>query len=224
MTTSLQQRVPIGTELVLATAMRELAADMVAFATLLESSPLSPAPVFPILVVPYRSQWDADGSDFASDCGPACVAMVLEHYGVRIDINQLSREAGMTVSRPYTLPVELIRAAMLHGVTLERRLPCVVSDLAIELDAGRPVIVLLHYGSINNRQDTNYTKGHWVVVVGVDETVVYIHDPNWRGDRRDNGRALAISRAIFDEAWEKCALDGNSARQCLMVVRGGRAG
>jgi hypothetical protein len=210
---------PIGTERVLAAAMRELAANMITFATLLESSPLSPAPVSPILAVPYRSQWDSDGSDFASDCGPACVAMVLEHYDVRIDINQIAREAGMVAGRPFTLPVELIRAAQLHGVTLARRLPCVISDLAVELDAGRPVIVLIHYGSIINRQDANYTKGHWVVVVGVDRDTVYIHDPNWRGLVRDNGRALAVSRAVFDEAWEKCTLDGNSARQCLMVVK-----
>ena len=215
--------VPIGTELVLAKAMRELAANMVAFATLLESSPLSPAtpPVgLRVLDTPYRSQWDPDGSDYASDCGPACVAMVLEHYGVRVDINQLAREAGMIAGRPYTLPVELIRVAQLHGLALVRRLPCVISDLAIELDAGRPVIVLIHYGSINNRQDTNYTEGHWVVVVGVDENIVYIHDPNWRGPVRDKGRALAVSRAVFDDAWEKCTLDGNSARQCLMVEGG----
>ena len=214
--------VPLGTELVLAKAMRELAANMIAFATLLEASPLSPVVPTPhILDTPYRSQWDPDGSDYGSDCGPACVAMVLEHYGVRVDINQLSREAGMVAGRPYTLPVELMRAAMLHGVTLARRLPCVISDLAIELDAGRPVIVLLHYGSIINRQDANYTKGHWVVVVGLDKDAVYIHDPNWRGSVRDNGRALMISRATFDEAWEKCTLDGNSARQCLMVIKGG---
>jgi len=216
---------PIGTELVLAKAMRELAANMIAFATLLESFPLSPvAPTVAthnILDTPYRSQWDTDGSDYGSDCGPACVAMVLEHYGVRVDINQLSREAGMVAGRPYTLPVELMRAAVLHGVTLARCLPCAISDLAIELDAGRPVIVLLHYGSIINRQDANYTKGHWVVVVGLDKDAVYIHDPNWHGVRRDNGRALAVSRVTFDEAWEKCTLDGNSARQCLMVIKGG---
>ncbi|RPI64759.1 MAG: hypothetical protein EHM48_00075 [Planctomycetaceae bacterium] len=217
--------VPEGTELVLAKAMRELAANMISFATLLESSPLSPVPVpvSSVLAVPYRSQWDADGSDYASDCGPACVAMVLEHYGVRVDINQLARDAGMVTGRPYTLPADLIRAADLHGVTLIRRLPCVISDLAIELDAGRPAIVLIHYGSLNNRQDRNYTKGHWVVVVGVDRDTVYIHDPNWRGNVRDNGRALAVSRVEFYEAWEKCKLDGNSARQCLMVVRTGTA-
>lgn len=199
-------------------AIRAIADDL----ERLTASVIAPTdPYRKILNTSYRSQWDTDGSDFASDCGPACVAMVLEHYGVRVDINQLSREAGMTAGRPFTLPVELIRAAMLHGVTLVRRLPCIVADLAIELDAGRPVIVLIHYGSIDNRQDKNYTKGHWVVVVGVDSDTVYIHDPNWRGAARDNGRAMVVSSATFDEAWQKCTLDGNSARQCLMVIRNG---
>ena len=38
----------------------------------------------------YRSQWDADANQRRNDCGPACVAMVLQAFGQYVDINELS--------------------------------------------------------------------------------------------------------------------------------------
>lgn len=182
-----------------------------------------PFPTSLATAVPYRSQWDKDGDGFASDCGPACVAMLVEWAGTRLDINQISIEAGMTPNRRFTLPADLIRSAGLHGVTLERRLPCALSDLSREIDIGRPVIALIRYGDLGDlRQDRNYDDGHWVVVVGVNNDSVFIHDPDWQFPRREGGRALPVPRAIFESAWA-CVKpdgksDGNTPNQCLMVV------
>jgi hypothetical protein len=173
-----------------------------------------------ISAVPYRSQWDkdADFSGSTADCGPACVAMVLEFYGRVIDINQLSRDAGLTSNRHFTLPADLIRAASLYGTTLVRRYACTLDTLADEIAARRPVICLIHYGALDTlRQDRNYNIGHWIVVVGVDDKSVYIHDPDWQVLHRDQGRGLAIPRDMFVKAWAECALDGNTPNQCLSV-------
>ena len=175
-------------------------------------------PVIATLKVQYRSQWDSDATLFASDCGPACVAMILEFHGTRIGIDQLSKEASMTSARKYTVPMDLIHAAELHGVKLVRRVGMTVADLQAEVAAHRPVIALIHYGALGDlRQDTAFKAGHWVVVIGADDKNVVVNDPDWRGDRRYKGDGLLVQRATFEKAWADCILDGNTANQCLVV-------
>ena len=36
------------------------------------------------LDIPYRSQWDSDAGDHSADCGPTCLAMVLNYRDVDI--------------------------------------------------------------------------------------------------------------------------------------------
>jgi hypothetical protein len=172
------------------------------------------------LPIPYRSQWDSDANAFASDCGPACVAMVLDSYGQHVDINQLSLEAGMSTVKHYTLPGDLIHIAETHSVNLKRRLSCSLDDLVAEVTVcRRPVIVLIHYGDLGMlRQDASFAGGHWTVVIGIDDQSVILHDPDWRGERRQEGAGLVIPRAIFERAWANCSLDGNTPNQCLVVM------
>lgn len=125
----------------------------------------------------------------------------------------------MSASRRYTLPADLIRVAGAHGVVLARKLGCSVSDLEAKMKAFRPVIALIHYGDLGVlRQDTTFNAGHWVVIVGVDDQGVIIHDPDWKNERRLEGANLIVPRAIFERAWANCSLDGNTPNQCLMVM------
>ena len=173
-----------------------------------------------LLGVPFRSQWDDDGDQNKSDCGPACVAMLLEYFlGQHVDINTLAREAGMSTTKRYTLPADLIRAANLHGLALVRRTDCNMGMLQFALQSQSPPIILIHYGSLGAlRQDTAYDGGHWIVVVGLTSDTVYIHDPDWKGDQRAHGCNLAVPRAMFENAWEKCNVDGNTPYQGLWSV------
>ena len=167
-----------------------------------------------------RSQWDDDGDQNKSDCGPACVAMLLEYFlGQHVDINTLAREAGMSTIKRYTLPADLIRAANLHGLALVRRTDCNMGMLQFALKSQSPPIVLIHYGSLGAlRQDTSAVGGHWIVVVGMTNDTVYIHDPDWKGDQRAHGCNLAVPRTMFEDAWEKCNVDGNTPYQGLWSV------
>jgi hypothetical protein len=165
---------------------------------------------------PYRSQWDGDGSKFRSDCGPACVAMLLERAGKHISIDDVSIACGMGVSGKTTTNAwELIKGAGKYGLKLEG-----VSGWTLDQFSEHvPCIILVHYGSIPDRQDVNYTAGHWVVVTDVSGDVVF-HDPNYRGDRREDGCYKRVPRAVFEQAVRDNRLDSNPTGYGVVVASG----
>lgn len=173
------------------------------------------------LDVIYRSQWDADGDDYNSDCGPASVAMVIEFLGSHVPINQVAQAANQPAHPTYTIPGDLIHAAAKYGVTLRRVLGLTIEMLRDQTMVQRlPVIALVHYGTLTPLvQDKRFTGGHWLVVVGVDEKNVYVHDPNWRGDKRNDGARLAIPNDVFAQALADCRKDGNTPNQGMFVVK-----
>jgi len=193
-----------------------LAQKWEAFVTALQQPNSPGAPSWP----PYRSQWDEDGNMRNSDCGPTCVAMLLEQRGQIVPINQLAREAAMDTHPTYTLPQDLINCAAAHGLPVARALGLTIDRLRAETLVGRPVIVLVHYGTLHGlpTQDRKFSAGHWLVVVAIDDRSVIVHDPNWRGTERAKGAGLAIPIKLFEQAMEDCRIDRNTARQGLIIV------
>lgn len=164
--------------------------------------------------VPYRSQWDDDAKKFSTDCGPACVAMLLAYRGIQVKIDQLSVECGMGPSKKYTAARDLIAGMAKHSIMLET-----VSGWTAAMFAEHiPCIALVHYGSIPDRLDKNYTAGHWLVIVLVTADSVIVHDPDWWGADRDKGAGRHIPRAIFEQAMVDCKLDTNPIGHGLVMV------
>lgn len=151
-----------------------------------------------LVPVPYRSQHDSDAKYSRLDCGPACIAMLLEWRGTRIAIDDITRMAGSGK----TSAVELVAAAGRHGLELRRLSSMSLADIDAQIQAGKPLIVLVRYGDFGDqRQDMAYIGLHWIVVVGSDSENIYIHDPDWWGSRRSEGRDRPISREVFNHAW-----------------------
>ena len=75
--------------------------------------------------VPYYSQWDDDGGSNVSDCGPACVKMLLGwnekvNKGVSVPpIDTVSIAAGLRRPGDNTHLIQLKRAAADYGLTLD---------------------------------------------------------------------------------------------------------
>lgn len=93
------------------------------------------------------------------DCGAACLAMVLRHWGVAAEPRALDRECAVEGE-------EGLRATALRDAARRREMEAFlfrggVSDLAHELRRGRPVVVGL------GKDFGPMTLWHYVVVVGL---------------------------------------------------------
>lgn len=163
--------------------------------------------------VPYRSQWDADAQRVKSDCGPACVAMLLEYHGVKITIDDISALCGLGSDKKYTTSTDLASASKKCGLVLDT-----VTGWTLEQFAARcPCIVLVHYGTFADRLDQNYTSGHWVVLLGVYDNQAIYHDPDWWPPRRDEGASRRADIVRFALAMHDCVRDGNPAGLGLVI-------
>jgi peptidase C39-like protein len=159
-----------------------------------------------LLDVPYHSQLDLDASAAFADCGPASLRMIIGWNAVRkaqpdphLDVNEVTHVVGigkhelasfnqlMTAAQHFHVPMNYVRPAMLPR--MER-----------ELHAGRPMLVLLHYGSIPKREHVDFNGGHFVVLVGCNGGEFMINDPYWDGKRRLEGKAFRVPRAAFETA------------------------
>ena len=84
-----------------------------------------------------------------------------------------------------------------------------------EIDNSRPLIALVHYGSLAMKFDQKYQKGHWVCIVGYNANEIVYHDPYWPDQR---GAYVHLDQALFVKAMGDCALDGNTPNQALLRI------
>lgn len=173
---------------------------------------LQPAPPHPVTVA-WMSQLGPDAAYSNSDCGPACLAMWLRSRAKAVTVDQVSQATGLPRGYRYTLPGNLITAAHAFGLELARNTALTVDRLQKEIDAGRPVLCLVHYASLFKRYDQNFKAGHWVLVIGYTEQSIIYHDPYWPDAA---GAGVAIPIAQFEIAMQDCTIDGNTPNQGLV--------
>lgn len=165
-----------------------------------------------ILGVPYRSQWDDDANKSRTDCGPACLAMVLGYYGTQVAINELLAATGAAPGQ-YVSFGQMQRVARPYGVTFDYAVNHTLDDLKRWVGEGKPAIALVRYGVWSrirprvSTQDT-FTGPHFVVVVGYGEGNIYINDPNYWPPRREEGHRKAWSEELFNQAWSNVGSAG----------------
>jgi hypothetical protein len=83
-----------------------------------------------------------------------------------------------------------------------------------------PVIVLVHYGSLNSTQDKNFKGGHFMAIVGYrGDDGVYANDPNFKDDLRAQGDHHNYTKDEFMKAWGDCGLDKNPNFSFIAINR-----
>lgn len=103
-------------------------------------------------------------------CLPACARMVLNYLGLDVEETRLAR---LLRSRPFGTPAYHIRLLETLGVSVTFG-PMSLPGLRAHLQDGVPCIVFLQTGELPEWEFSAY---HAVVVVGLTEDTVYLHDP-----------------------------------------------
>lgn len=140
------------------------------------------------LKIPYISQHI---NQVKADCGAACIAMLAS--------TDLDDVIGTAALLNITMPLSFQEAYKLlayYGLGHHYLAGLTVEQVKHHLEQGRPSILLANYRPVPNRQST-FTGAHWFLAVGYDETGVFVHDPNWWGQRVKEGEYLCLGDELL---------------------------
>lgn len=171
-----------------------------------------------LLNINYKSQFDPDAAVSRNDCGPACLAMLVNALGVTATTDAVFHRTG-AAAEGYISMAQLMRAGESYQAPLEFRKGWGLTQLRAVLDLARPAIALVHYGAFSELQPGISTQNafrgpHFVLVVGYDEQHVVVHDPLWTGPRRNEGAFKRWPNAVWQAAWSRCHEDCDAQGRC----------
>lgn len=157
-------------------------------------------------------------------CGAAALQAVAGYWGRDIGEEDM-REMLNTNPESGTYPDDIIRVAGEMGLNATYQENLTVSDLKAYLEKGIPVMVDCQawrsVSQVNESWAGDWSDGHWVVVIGMDERSVYLEDPYILGSRG------TMTIPEFEERWHNWRGLGESdeTRQIHMgiAIRGERA-
>ncbi len=134
--------------------------------------------------VPFFAQEDYQ-------CGPAALAMVMEHAGIDVDPEVLRPEVYLP-EREGSLQVEMLGATRRHGLVAYQMSP-VLGEVLEEVARGTPVVVL------QNLALDWYPVWHYAVVIGydLDDKEIIL--------RSGRERVQRMSLLAFENTWARSA-------------------
>ena len=106
-----------------------------------------------------------------ADCLPICTQMVLDYWGIVVSYTRLRKVLG---TRQFGTPFRAIQQIEQFGVAVEIA-HLSLAEIAPHLRAGRPVIAGVHTAQLGYWSEA---VDHVVVMIGIDEEQVYVHDPS----------------------------------------------
>jgi uncharacterized protein YvpB len=161
------------------------------------------------LAVPFISQFDPTASTHNADCGPSCLAMILNAGRQplqHITVDDLySRHLQHKEVGDFTLVSEMVDIGNQEGLSsLSRQFPG--QDQALDglrnlVRQNTPFVALVNYTAWDDVAQNNFQGGHFVVVTGFDDQHVFVHDPLFRGNRRGQGEHFVWRNDKFLAGW-----------------------
>lgn len=152
----------------------------------------------------------------AGMCGPASLKIVLDYYGVEKTEQELAKLCG-TKDDVGTNDQALKNAAEQLGFTVEIKNESTFEDIEEWLNRDVPVIVNWFTRGRTDYTDSDVADGHYSVVAGLDETHIYLQDP-------EIGSMRKLAREDFMTVWfdftgEYIKPDELVIRQIIAVCR-----
>lgn len=122
------------------------------------------------------------------DCGPTCLKMLLDYYGIDVPLEQLTEECNVTVTG--CTGADLARVGRLHGLSMQPF--SIDADELVRQD--RPAIV-------------NWRYNHWCVFAGRDgDGRVAICNPDRGRYRMSEGTFAALFTGLDDHPGQGVAI------------------
>ncbi len=177
------------------------------------------------LAISHMSQQDTTASQ-RGDCGPTCLAMMINvQRATPLTIDEMYRDTavlkpkiGKSGPQSYTSWWEMGEVAKAYGLATDQptyqTAEIALAELRRHVRNGTPLVALVNYGRWTDLPDiaeNRFDGPHFVLVTGVDEEYVFIHDPLFTFARRQKGTHFPLSNARFLDAW------GNLSRQTLTL-------
>lgn len=184
----------------------------------------------PKLNIPYRSQWDGDARDHDSDCGPTCLAMMLNYHGVNITPDNVYDYDHLRAKgrKDFTNFTDLAKVARANDMVCAYAVPSNRNEafrkLRANVDADMPMLALVNYNNAwINATGNNYAGGHFVVIAGYDDTNIYIHDPLFGMWVKPSSRGsyFTMSHDLFAAGWGGFSPADNPNWACMTIKRKG---
>ncbi|MCP5095781.1 MAG: LysM peptidoglycan-binding domain-containing protein, partial [Chloroflexi bacterium] len=172
--------------------------------------------------IPYRSQWDADAQTHSADCGPTCMAMILNYHGKDISPDGVYAHLPPKEKDEFTLFHEMIKGVRKNNVgTAYKKYDNRnqgLTGLRANINAGKPMIALVKYSPWREATGNKFDWGHFVVVTGYDDAHIYVNDPLfglWRS--RFRGKDLKLTHDLFCAGWGGFNPNNNPNWACAVV-------
>ena len=165
------------------------------------------------LDVPWMSQLGDSAGYAPGDCGTAVLASWLNFLEHDVTVDQVSQATKRPPGFRSTWVGDLVKAASNWDLSLIWSRNKTLLDLYAQIDAGKPVIVLVYYKALPVRFDPNYPYCHWILVTGYGGGKLWYHDPYYWTP--ETGANIEISEQDFLVAWSQNYKAGNSNRQML---------
>ena len=174
------------------------------------------------LNIPYRSQQDGDANENQSDCGPTCVAMVLNYYNIPMTPNNVYHHMTAVPEGQFPRVYQLEQVITKHNLPKRRDTYLskwnALENLRKNMDAGHPMIALVKYQPWQQITGNQFEWGHFVVITGYDDQNIYMHDPifgAWRP--RSLGANFTMSHDLFCAGWGGFPVQENPNWACIVI-------
>ncbi|MCE9517384.1 C39 family peptidase [Candidatus Nomurabacteria bacterium] len=145
----------------------------------------------------------------ADMCGPASLKIILSYYGIEKTESELAKLTNLIPGLGID-DVSIVKTAEELGFKTEIKNESSLKDIATWLEKGVPVIVDWFTRGRSDYSDSEVADGHYSVVCGLDDTHIYLQDP-------EIGSIRKIEHNDFMKVWFD--FKGNVLKSDELIIR-----